>query len=113
MSVTISQTFGNSKALNCPKCDSVHLHQRTVTVFIRDKEDGDGTKTTVKEDGVLTERVSSTEIPKRRDCLKIAFHCEDCGDIGNLMIIQHKGSTYLQRELNERDNDGIEMQRGK
>eukprot|EP01083_Nonionella_stella_P178178 628734_1 len=109
MSVTISQTFGNSKALNCPKCDSVHLHQRTVTVFIRDKEDGAGTKTTVNH-CTKTERVSSTEIPKRRDCLKIAFHCEDCGDIGNLMIIQHKGSTYLQWELNERNNDGIEMQ---
>lgn len=84
--------------LACPKCGCNNLHHGHVTVFTR-TEDADKTNVaTVKGNSVTVDSVksSATKNPSsRRHGLRIAFYCENCEEIQDLCIAQHKGTTFM------------------
>jgi len=84
---------------HCPRCGGENLHHGTVTVFNR-REDADRTHVTTVagEDHVEIKSISSDDCDNpssRRDGMRIAFNCEECGDGLYLFLLQHKGTTYL------------------
>ena len=88
--------YGDDGELKCPSCGDIHLHHYRVYVKQRFKEDGDGTGITVYSSGGLRiEPMGSAQFPYRRDSLHTYFRCEGCACIPELVLIQHKGSTYL------------------
>ena len=85
--------------LNCPICHGDNLHQGRVTVYERNEDAEQVLRTIVADRGHLSRdfvaNSSSGNPSARRHGLAIQFECEGCGDIGELTIEQHKGSTYL------------------
>ena len=83
--------------LLCPKCGGAFLHQYEIEVWIRQKEDADeGTHVLVSK-SVVSENKSMEGNPSpRRDGLSISFACENCDGVHKLIVIQHKGSTFLK-----------------
>lgn len=85
--------------LECPKCGGPNLHHGDVTVFSRFEDDAATTVTTVEGNGdVLVSQMVSTKCANpslRRDGLRITFDCELCGEIQELCIVQHKGTTFM------------------
>lgn len=83
--------------LVCPVCGYNFIHQGSVCVMNRFKEDGDGTKTTVSLDGktVNVTHLPDSELPGRRDTVRINFWCEGCPRSSVLEIAQHKGQTFF------------------
>lgn len=84
-------------ALCCPVCGESYLHQRSVAVGFREKEDGRGMMTVVSDQGTSLVR-PVPGLPGRRDCLEIAFECENCGSDKRhyLQVMQHKGQTLIE-----------------
>jgi len=89
---------GANNVLMCPVCNSENPHHEGVTVFDR-AEDAAVIKVTEVSDGralsrAVPERVAGNP-SSRRDALAVRFSCEQCPNISELTIVQHKGSTYL------------------
>ena len=88
--------------LVCPKCAETYLHHGKTRIFTRLVEDGthgclvesDGFNTTVATNAPMDDCPS-----RRRDGMTIAMYCEMCADIGNLVILQHKGETFMEWDL--------------
>ena len=103
---------GTSSVLVCPICvgekhkPNMNLHQGTVEVYIRGKEDSlSGTHVLVEESNnenmgkgaiFADHDVEDGNPSVRRDGLKIAFRCEYHDDPLMLNIFQRKGITYFQ-----------------
>lgn len=98
--------FGNMIAdratLVCPHCGDEYLHQRTVTVRQRDREDGPATVVVASPSiWFKGERLGKVEVtrdanaPERRDTLDIGFECEMCHKESVLRFEQHKGNTMV------------------
>ena len=85
--------------LECPKCGGPNLHHGDVTVFSRHEDEKSTTITTVESCGdVLVTQMKSLDCgnpSSRRDGLRIAFGCENCGEVQDLCIAQHKGTTFM------------------
>ena len=104
---------GTSSVLVCPICVNVNLHQGTVEVYIRDKEDSlSGTHVLVEESNnenmgkgaiFADHDVEDGNPSVRRDGLKIAFRCEYHDDPLMLNIFQHKGITYFQWDYTDEE----------
>ena len=93
----------NNKCLLCPDCDNPYLHQESVEMFWRDREDSErgtyvqsswGNPPIVDKNSEMNQNPSG-----RRDGLRIKFSCENCGreDI-SLTLSQHKGWTLMEWE---------------
>ena len=83
----------------CPKCGSEYLHQGRVVVKNR-SEDEDGLMFDVRTESVSVVKLTKDECDYRRDSIGIEFYCENCReeDGGNrywMMILQHKGRTFV------------------
>lgn len=104
--------------LLCPNCGEDYLHQESVVVLVRDREDGPATRVEVKaspselqpwiaarqgidvlpplEHPAAEVRVSrAAHPPGRRDSIAITFFCEHCPAKPVLVIAQHKGMTLV------------------
>ena len=87
----------DSAELVCPECDSAYgLHHQQITAVFRQREDGDGTATTVALARTTLNAAKASDLPGRRDCIEIEFSCENCGELATVLRIeQHKGMTRL------------------
>lgn len=91
--------INDNDELLCPDCKGSHLHQVAAEVIFRDQEDGPGTSAFTDNSGSKVSRLASTQIPHRRDYIRIEFACEFCGidsDKKYLNIYQHKGNTVIK-----------------
>jgi ribosomal protein S27AE len=102
----LSQT--HERDLQCPRCGSLYLHHRKVVVYCRRREDSDAGITVAIDTGC--EYVDEAETGKvnilpnaergnpsnRRDGVRIALQCEECGDEHWMTVAQHKGNTILR-----------------
>lgn len=96
----------------CPDCGGNNIHQADVSVYncggfglkfaqeTQQMENVDKTSVThVMSDGtVTTTRVPSEHAnnPSRdREGLRLSFWCETCDSKPNLVIFQHKGTTFI------------------
>jgi|TARA_R100000789_G_C2985693_1_gene144708 hypothetical protein len=112
---------GTSSVLVCPICvgekhkPNMNLHQGTVEVYIRGKEDSlSGTHVLVEESNnenmgkgaiFADHDVEDGNPSVRRDGLKIAFRCEYHDDPLMLNIFQHKGITYFQWDNTDEERE--------
>jgi hypothetical protein len=86
--------------LCCPSCGSDYLHHGDVTIFERVEDPPGARVTTVSASGCLTRMTDGKGNPSsRRDGLTIQFWCEGCSSRPVLRIAQHKGSTFLDWEV--------------
>jgi hypothetical protein len=90
---------GSVMDLACPQCGSEYLHH-TGAVFFNRGEDADSVVKIVVEGATSTTSVDAgADNPSsRRHGMFIKFDCEQCstpGDVLQLNIAQHKGSTEL------------------
>lgn len=88
---------GDKRALVCPVCGGIHLHQVTVEVFERDCEDDDkGLHITVEQNhtDVKYESLRGNPSPRRQG-LMVEFYCEGCCELIRLNVYQHKGHTVV------------------
>lgn len=84
--------------LRCPKCkESYGLHHTNVGVMARE-EDSDGTFVHVTTTPVVTvdTQPAREQYEGRRHHVRIDFNCEHCDEVGHLLIVQHKGVTFLE-----------------
>ena len=98
--------YGEDLGLACPSCGEHNLHHTDVRVYDRGDDALTVRLTEVLECSVVVrEELASVGCPSpRRDGLIIGFWCELCdpSDRLNLLIYQHKGTTYLRWERGER-----------
>ena len=82
--------------LECPYCGGENLHQKNCTTYWRNTEDSNfGISTFSADEQALFSANMNGNPSSRRDGISISFWCESCGDISQLDIIQHKGSTFI------------------
>ena len=81
--------------LLCPGCGQEYLHAVKVEAFDRTSEDMGGVHVTVSSGKATVDNVMKDNPSSRRDGLKIFFACETCDCESVLMIMQHKGTTYI------------------
>jgi hypothetical protein len=86
------------QGLCCPGCGFDYLHSGAVRTYNR-AEDAEVTEvTTVERDAISTVVVPSQKVRNpsdRRHGVVIAFGCEGCGELFELMFAQHKGVTLV------------------
>lgn len=90
-------------ALQCPSCNGQNLHQGTVYVYNRD-EDAETTAVTMVT-GTEVTTVHNARLcgnpSVRRHGLRISMSCEGCGEVGDMVVYQHKGCTFIEWDLND------------
>lgn len=86
--------------LLCPVCGGYNLHHGMVRVESRPGEDDDGIAVLIVDGKAEILMQDASNLRGRRDALIVSFSCETCGgeDCGELVIQQHKGSTYVRWE---------------
>ncbi len=84
----------DSLQFECPLCGGDNVHQNEVVVMERvGSEDTDVLRTTCKGSQVKTEYTEPQY--GRRNSLVIRFACESCPGTFALVVMQHKGITFL------------------
>jgi hypothetical protein len=91
----------NRDWLLCPGCKNFELHHEAVTVFERDElEDGPSGAVEVGDElrcrRIEGARAEAGNPSARRNGVAIRFWCEQCSDISELTIAQHKGTSLVQ-----------------
>jgi hypothetical protein len=85
-------------AFTCPSCGGINLHHNEVTSYDRRKEGAAETIETKIADGRTTSltvpSTNSRNPSERRGAIVIGFWCETCPARPELVLLQHKGSTY-------------------
>lgn len=91
--------------LLCPECGCNNLHQGMVSVYNR-TEDAERTQVVKVSVGVLTCLDSLSDgcgnPSSRRHGLRIAMVCEQCPCGYDLVLYQHKGTTFMGWETKSR-----------
>lgn len=97
--MTLELKLDHQNALVCPTCGGSCSHQGAVTVYDR-TEDDEVTRVTEVDDGrIYAQPISSehTNNPsRRRHGVRIAIECESGCQPLDLVVYQHKGSTYIE-----------------
>ena len=92
--------------LICPGCGDHNLHQFTVEVFNRYREDDPTGFHAMIENHALNLDLDMAGNPSlRRDGLLIYFACEHCPGRVRLSIAQHKGATLVECSYSEPETD--------
>jgi hypothetical protein len=84
--------------LTCPRCRSEYLHHGTVTIYDRAEDEPDVTIIEVKDQiahSCVMDNEKSGNPSLRRDGLVVEFWCEHCDAPLELVVLQHKGQTYV------------------
>lgn len=88
--------------IRCAGCQGDNLHHYRVEVFERQGEDAAiGVHVTVESGNALTNISMEGNPSDRRDGVKILLYCEHCEIITIFDILQHKGTTYLNRSVSQ------------
>lgn len=103
--------YGSTKLLHCPRCGGDCLHQDAVTIFNRDEDQEQLARIEVVGASAHVAIVPSNgsgNPSSRRQGLTIRFSCEGCGgdqpgDVIELTVAQHKGSTELAWRFSPRN----------
>ena len=97
--MTPELVLDKSNAVVCPTCGGSYSHQGAVTVYDR-AEDESKTQVTEIDDGrIWSQPIGSkhTNNPsRRRNGVRIVIDCESGCPSRDLVVYQHKGSTYVQ-----------------
>ena len=100
--IQLTDTWDNMNAIVCSHCGSEFLHHYEVEVYNRTTEDSEegtyisvkGAKTTVKSNSYeMMENPS-----RRRDGVAITFECENCRELTEVVLIQHKGQSFIYQK---------------
>lgn len=86
-------------ALCCPACGNNYLHQGRVTAFNRNEDDQLTHRVDVDYNNITAVTVPSEgsgNPSPRRHGLVVEFRCETCTHVPRLVILQHKGGTYVE-----------------
>jgi len=88
--------------LSCAACGMENVHHMSVEVFSRKQDAEEGTHTIVDGYGkkIGVDDDMSRNPSARRHGIRIKYHCEnsDCFRVSELIILQHKGVTYMYTE---------------
>ena len=85
---------GENGCLMCRHCGGDYLHQGAVGVWNRE-EDQNVPGFMVDITGGIRIAEAERNPSPRRSGVSIMFDCEQCGIVGKLFIIQHKGQTFI------------------
>ena len=100
----LSSADGYPEDLHCPSCGNSNLHHADVTVWRRKEDDQRGDNVHIPADyskAPVTFQGQGYNPSSRRGAVAISFVCEQCDVRADLVITQHKGSTYLEWEDTE------------
>ena len=81
-------SWSDKGELLCPGCGREYLRAVKVEAFDRSSEDMGGVHVTVSSGKATVDNV-------RKEGVKVFFTCETCNCESVLMIMQHKGTTYI------------------
>ena len=81
--------------LLCPSCEETYLQFNDVEVHRRLGEDGDALSTLFDDTEVITSITKSKDLPGRRDSNSFDFHCENCSSPYEMVMLNHKGQTFM------------------
>ena len=109
----MSNQPGQDTILQCPFCGGENLHQCSVEVWQRVREDAELEINHVK----ITEGMHYGEVTidseiegnpsQRRDGVAVGFWCETCPFEFRLLIWQHKGTTFQRWLRRPRHEHGV------
>lgn len=83
----------------CAGCGCGWTHQFKVEVFFRDEDSRTGVHVTATRDGAEFDEDVSGCPSSRRSGLAVWFYCEQCYAVTCISYAQHKGETYVEREM--------------
>ena len=95
--VEMPQGVSHLGELSCPACGGDNLHHHQVVVAERKTEDREGRVVRLGH-GMPEIEHAEADSPRfagRRDHLAIQFSCETCPAQPWLLLVQHKGTTYM------------------
>ncbi len=88
--------MGLGGTLFCPSCGGNYLHHNHIDTYFRHKEDSAvGLAVTSESQFTTVENGQIGNPSPRRDGIRIKFWCENCDATPSMVIVQHKGSTYV------------------
>lgn len=98
---TVVYNENQENAISCPVCGEDCLHHTDVKVYNRGNEDNENYDVVLidSEHGTSLIPVQDEDRPNpsdRRDGVRISFTCEQECEVPDLMLYQHKGTTYLE-----------------
>jgi hypothetical protein len=105
MFIIVTQEQDDARAiLHCPCCTSEYTHHENISIGSR-IEDEDGIRTRINLDGKVTiQREQAHAFRGRRSEVLIEFWCEQCPFGGRLILLQHKGQSFLSWERDDSIN---------
>jgi len=102
----LEETGAEYSLLICPGCGDHNLHQYTVEVFNRYREDDPAGLHAMIENQALNLDMDMGGNPSsRRDGILIYFYCEHCPGRVRLSIAQHQGDTLVACSYSEPEAD--------
>jgi hypothetical protein len=86
--------------LTCPTCGCAGTHQFAATAYWRDADESAHgiVATSARKSGWLARGDMEHNPSLRRDGVVIAFECEGCQHAFALVIVQHKGTSYVSMQ---------------
>lgn len=100
---------GSYGQLLCPFCGETYTHHYRTTMY---QTDGSDTGEGIVEQWSVGEFVDGAERNEltpssRRDAVGIRFYCENCPELFEMCIAQHKGQTIVEvRRIRGRSHHG-------
>ena len=88
----------DGRVLLCGGCGNNFVHHKAIAIYTRHEDETKYLKTVVadhKAISYLVERDASNP-SSRRDGITIEFECENCSSKPRLMLVQHKGQTFVE-----------------
>ena len=86
----------DNPTLLCPLCGCNFLHHIAIETFERYEDAGRGMHTIVTHDHVDVKYDALVGNPSsRRHGFKVTFRCEQCDNLLILLVLQHKGETWM------------------
>lgn len=86
----------DTPTLLCPLCGGSDLHHGAIETFERREDAKHGMHTVVTHDHVDVKYDALVDNPSaRRHGFKVTFRCEQCGTLPPLLVLQHKGKTWI------------------
>jgi hypothetical protein len=94
--------------LLCPYCKEGHLHHTRVEIYSRKEDASSGLLVDVSDlveqplepsrINVIPNSPMKNNPSLRRGGLRITFDCECCPETSRLIVVQHKGNTFVEWE---------------
>lgn len=92
---------GSGLCLVCPTCQSEYTHHDRVDVYERHEDAETGIHCLAGSHGVFVDTSMAGNPSQRRTGVRINLWCEECHCVMGLTLIQHKGNTFLDLEIDE------------